>query len=226
MNDQEKENMRESVYKDMHKGYSEDFNSILNSCMGLLIATLGVLWAYGYVFIFSNNELPSNWFQMESLENLNLNSLCFTTIGACAALCAIIMIMTYQGVAGRKEQFIIHLIRIKSGIEINDATGVFPKDYHPFKKRGISILQSLYGEIVKILEVISICIYLLTFIRIAVASCCVCNENTCLMASSFLLLLIMGIVLILVTWLYYEKQLRKYYDIEEEYNLKINGIGN
>ena len=217
-----KKEMREFIYQDIHRGYSDNFNSILQSCMSLLIASLGVLWSFGYVFLYSTNELPSCWFEMQGNNFLNLKALCFTTISALIALTGIIMLLMYQGVAGRNEQFITHSIRRISEIVESNVHEIFPKDYHPYQKEDFKIMQGLYGEIVKLLIGISIIIYGITFIRMAILDCRI--TKVCLFSSSFLLLFFTGIFIPFILCWYWKKQKRKYEHRRDEYLKKLYAV--
>lgn len=185
------EKFKSQILLNLHNSYSENYNQILGCCISLLITSLAILFGFGFILFQANDDITKDWLcfmeydcNTESMV-YNLNALSFITAGTGIVLTGIISILIYQGIAGRKEQFIVYSIRenAKIGFHLNNSmeedNGCLPYFYHPFgeykdldndhiktKAVGLNIIQGLYGEIVKILIFITLIVYVLSFIKI------------------------------------------------------------
>ena len=131
----ELEKMSDKLLLQLHEQYAINNNSSMGAVVSLLVSMFAAIGAYGYVW--TQCGLNSKSFGMADLT--------FAAIGASFILLVMSYICMYQGTTQRLEQFITYKIRKKYEI-----IGFFPKGYEPFSKKGLDIVQGLYGEFVKI----------------------------------------------------------------------------
>ena len=129
-------------------------------------------------------------------------------------------ICTYQGIAQRKEQFIIYAIREKyfkdkekedKEKDKEEYKNILPDGYQPFDKKGLEVIQGLYGELVKIFFGVAIILTILTIWKICFA--CLCN---CIV----LFAMLFCCTLFCICCYYYCKQQCSYMDRQLEYTQK------
>lgn len=141
------EEMQQQMELQLHEQYAINNNAYLKSIIALFIGLFAAIGFYGYVVIHSE---PIVNIMKCSYEVYNINQLTFTAVGCLVVLAIMIHICIYQGTAQRYEQFIIYAIRKKYYID-STMDKIFPKTYTPFNKCGLSIIQGLYGEFIKII---------------------------------------------------------------------------
>ena len=204
----------EPIYTSLHNSFSDSFGSIFNSTIILLTTSLGVLYGYAYVFIHSCIDINDSFFVIKSDTQYSLNCLGITTLFTELVLCGIVMIFMYQGVATRREQFVIYAIRQYSKPKLKDKILI---DYHPFGKKrkdrleGFDIMTGLYGVLSTILISIMGVVFLCTFILI------ILYEKKCGFFP-LLCVLITFLVLMVIICVFWNKQKDKYNDCCEKYN--------
>lgn len=214
MPDEEKIIKTETIYTSLHNSFSESFGSIFNSTIILLTTSLGVLYGYAYVFIHSCIDKNDTLFVIQSDSLYSLNCLGITTLFTELVLCGIVMVLMYQGVAARREQFIVYAIRQYSNSKLKDKILI---DYHPFGKKGkdrlegFDIMTGLYGVLSYILISIMGVVFLCTFILI------IYYKKNCVY---FPLLCVLFTFLVSMTsiCIFWNKQEDKYNDFCEKYN--------
>ena len=131
----------------IHEQYAINNNANLHGVITLIAAVIVVMGVYGYVFVHStlNFEDWGNLYVSKS-DLYSLDVLLLSCMTSVLIVLILICICVYQGVAQRKEQFIIHAIRFHVS---RDSTELLPKRYNPFLKFGLEIVQGLYGELIK-----------------------------------------------------------------------------
>lgn len=157
----------------LHEQYATNCNSNLSSIISLVIFALAIVGTYGYVFVYSSLEYSSCFFDnfLESDcygHKFTLDALILITIASIAVLTLLQYICADQGFKQRKEQFVIFALRWKyyRCNPMSLAPRIYPKRYHPFGKRGISIIQGLYGEMVKAFFWLQIILLSFTLIKV------------------------------------------------------------
>ena len=141
------EEMQQQMELQLHQQYAENNNASLSSIIALFAGLLTAIGAYGYVYLHSANYFEPVLLPTESVC-YSLTQLSYALIAAIFVIDIMICLCIIQGTAQRNEQFIIYGIRRKAyGDSI---PSFFPRNYVPYGKRGLRIVQGLYGEIVKI----------------------------------------------------------------------------
>ena len=163
--------VQQKMLLQLHEQYAVNNNSSLSSVVSLIVGMFAAIGFYGYAFVFSTNEFETSVCDTCSDScSFSLTQLSIIAIISLLILAIIIHICIYQGSAQRLEQFIIHQIRMKYGIvSQNGMSKILPYSYKPSGKRGLKIVQGLYGEIVKIsaaLELLIIVSLLVKYRRI------------------------------------------------------------
>lgn len=143
------ENKLNDIERQLHEQYAINNNSKLGTVVSLMVGLFVVIGFYGKVF------MESSYF-FESTENdvYSLGDLCIAAICAYIALGIMAYICIYQGIYQRCEQFIVWSIRKKFYGNYNNPK-IFPNNYVPFGKKGIDIIQGLYGEFVYIISYVA-----------------------------------------------------------------------
>ena len=136
---------KNELLKQLHEQYAVNNNASMGSVASLFVSMFTAVGAYGFVWINSG---------IESCQKFDFADLAFTAI--CAHIILLIMsyICMYQGTSQRLEQFITFKIRKDFGL-----VNFFPRTYSPFNKKGLQVVQGLYGEFVKIFAAISFFIF-------------------------------------------------------------------
>ena len=149
---QNKEDVKQKMLLQLHEQYAVNNNSGLSSVVSLIVGMLAAIGFYGYAYVFSTNDFETKFGDSCCCScSFSLTQLSIIAIFSLLVLAIIIHICIYQGSAQRLEQFIIHKIRIEYGLVNQDGTSkIIPSSYKPSGKRGLKIVQGLFGEIVKI----------------------------------------------------------------------------
>ena len=124
----------------LHEQYAINNNSSMGAVISLLVSMFAAIGAYGYVWTHCG----------PSPKDFGLADLTFSAIGATFILLIMSYICMYQGTSQRLEQFITHKIRKRF-----DLVDFFPVGYEPYGKKGLQIVQGLYGEFVKIFAIVA-----------------------------------------------------------------------
>lgn len=142
----EDKEMQKKMELQLHEQYAINNNSNLSSAMVLFVAMLAVVGAYGYVYIHSDGKFVD----CRNVGDLySLNALMFTAIATIVVLLCIIYLCISFGCRQRREQFIIYAIRRKYygyGIDFDE---IFPPQYKPMDKEGLSNVQSPYDNFIR-----------------------------------------------------------------------------
>lgn len=218
-NDKENSN---ALLNELHKQYAVNNNSQLSTIITFVVAVIAVFGYFGYIYINSGCFLSprcgifihNGVYTLEALLLAYIASVCVLAI--IASLCA------YQGVTQRKEQFIIHAIREREfGYKLKYAKDIFPSTYKPFKKKGLKIIQGIYGELIKI--------FLFTYILLTIAllTKAICymphNAHCCYTAIYVLhtfLFVVLSIIILMLTCIYISYRIDDYKKIERTYKAK------
>lgn len=149
------EDMQRKMLLQLHEQYAVNNNSGLSSVVSLIVGMFAAIGFYGYAYVFSTNEFETNFCDSCCCCSrlcscsFSLTQLSIIAIFSLLVLAIIIHICIYQGTSQRLEQFIIHKIRIEYGVVNQDNTSeILPSSYKPSGKRGLKIVQGLFGEIV------------------------------------------------------------------------------
>ena len=182
----------------LHEQYAINNNSNMSSMIALFVGLFAAIGAYGYVFIHTKNFTNTS-------TMYDLPQLLFTAIGCFIVLAIMAYLCIYQGFAQRYEQFITFAIRNKHHSQYQQSFDdnasqqskqIFPQKYNPFDKEGLSIMQGLYGEFLKIIIVIMTLLILATAYKIYSLKCDYCEEICCLIIAAIVCVSITTIILI------------------------------
>lgn len=159
MTDDLKEKMKQSFIEQLHEQYAVNNNAGMQSVVSILVAMFAAVGAYGYVWIHyqacDKNCAPG--------ESFFCSELMFAFVAALTILGIMNHICVYQGVNQRMEQFITYRLRKKCCL-LNEE--FFPSRYNPFDKKGLEVVQGLYGEFVKIFAVLPLILFVSYVYRI------------------------------------------------------------
>lgn len=134
-NEQDATKTSDELLMQLHEQYAINNNSSMEAIVSLLVSMFAAFGAYGYVWTHCGT----------ASEKFELANLTFAATGASFILVVMSYICMYQGTSQRLEQFVTYKIRDRYKI----AT-FFPKGYDPYFKKGLEVVQGLYGEFVKI----------------------------------------------------------------------------
>lgn len=158
----EKTTMKDSLLLHLHEQYAINNNANLGSMITLMAAVIAIIGGYGYVFLHLDMSVGKTQL-LCTHPNFSLVSLILAATVTTIVLAILKYICMYQGLAQRKEQFIIYAIRCNNGLSINKETTterIFPNTYHPFGKKGNEIYQGLFGELIKIFKWLQFIIFI------------------------------------------------------------------
>ena len=134
-NNQEATKTSDKLLMQLHEQYAINNNSSMGTIVSLLVSMFAAISGYGYVWTHCGT----------ASKNFELVDLTFAAVGASFILLVMSYICMNQGTSQRLEQFITYKIRDRCKI-----TTFFPKGYDPYFKKGLDVVQGLYGEFVKI----------------------------------------------------------------------------
>ena len=213
---------KDNIYLQLHEQYAINNNANLSTIMTLVVALIVVIGCFGNVFVKTENVLIiQNSLYDTKNECFSVVALVLTYLASISILAILFCLCTYQGIAQRKEQFIIHAIRNEYKIEDNK---LLPNGYHPYKKTKFEIIQGLYGELDKFFIIVSIVLALCLIVKIFIcgvnSKCCIC----------VILLFIIGLLFISgivgrFCYDYYIKHYKSYIDRQIEYSEKLKDKG-
>ena len=129
---------RDTVYLQLHEQYAINNNANLSTIMALVIALIAVIGYYGFVFINTTSEFIDNSYDLydPSKGMYSIKALMLIYLASISILTILVCLCTYQGIAQRKEQFIIHAIRVKRFSANSD---ILPNNYIPYLKKGLKV---------------------------------------------------------------------------------------
>lgn len=214
--------MGETLKKQLHEQYAINNNANLSSIITLVVSLIAVLGYFGYIYAHTGSEFSEclDILYCAQKELYTMDVLCLTYIASITVLYILFRICLYQGVAQRCEQFIIYAIRKEASIHEDP---IFSSGYNPFSKKGLQIVQGLYGELIKIFimvfVIITAFIIVKTFIFFCVNSC---SNIKCLACVELISTLFIIFIYIICSIINYNKQVYKYFLTQNEYLIKIN----
>lgn len=217
--------MQDELLKQLHEQYAVNNNANLGTIVTLVVAVIAVIGYFGYVYVHTGVDFSDDFgCLVKPNGEFYLDALLLIYLASVSVLAILIRLCIYQGVAQRKEQFIIHAIRKKYfGNNYLKDLKIFPKGYHPYGKKNINVLQGLYGELVKIFigifGILSICILFKL-----IANVVMFWWKDWAFPGVLVLIACMAFVaaVCLCTYLYCKKQILSYEDREKEFPKKIS----
>lgn len=206
---------KDKIYLQLHEQYAINNNANLSTIMTLVVALIVVIGYFGNVFIKTTNVFK-DWsvFYNACTKTYYLDALILVYVASISILGILFCLCTYQGIAQRKEQFIIYDIRkryLDDASENNNEKKVhLPDLYHPYNKTGLSVIQGLYGELVKV--------FIIVFFVLTIALIPRVYDSI----NKLWLPLFTIIVLFLLCFNYYTKQYSSYIKRQIEYEKNNN----
>ena len=215
------EDMQQKMLLQLHEQYAVNNNSHLACIITLLVGLFSVIGFYGKVFV------ESTLFFEDELEGYSLTDLLWMYLFAFFSISIMMIICIYQGSSQRFEQFITYAIRNKYQLTIDQSPKIFPEGYNPFCKKGLSFVQGLYGEFVK-LFIYTIHLLTLSLIYKLIMNIINYRENEFCVEGFILCVVIFVCVLIIginVIYMLYKRKL-KYNRLEKEYDFLLDYSNN
>ena len=154
--------MKAELLKQLHEQYAVNNNANLGTIVTLVVAVIAVIGYFGYVYVHTGVDFSDDFGCLVKCSGeFYLDALLLIYLASVLVIAILIRLCIYQGVAQRKEQFIIDGIRSKyfgpeylwSKMKVDNSdkeVKIFPQGYHPYHKKGLDIVQGLYGELIKI----------------------------------------------------------------------------
>lgn len=159
--------MKDELLLHLHEQYAINNNANLGSFITILVALIAIFAVYGHLYIHSLNEASLKFEFLKSFSNgpeYYFNTLVLTGIVTNIILTIMLHLCLYQGSHQRYEQFTIFAIRAKN-MDLNHSEPIFPKNYCPFNKGCLGIIQGLFGEFVRVFIWIVIIIVISLFYK-------------------------------------------------------------
>lgn len=211
--------MREELELQLHEQYAVNNNANLGSIISLVVGVIAVLWAFGYVYLYSSlDKAASLGSLVSSGEKYSLDALIMTADAAIFVLAILFLICLNRGAYQRKEQFIIHTIRWQYFQEFNKGKDleqpkklakIFPKGYNPYGKNKCDFVQDVFWLMMVTFVVLTVIILVLTTSKIA-------NQ-----VDRTIGLIIISVILVMLLafccWQKWQKAFEKYKELEKEY---------
>ncbi len=147
----------------LHEQYADNNNSYLGHIVTLVAGLFAVIAFYGNVFMDA-----SHYFEKIEDYSYSLGDLCIVAVCAYIALGIMAYLCIYLGMHQRHEQFVVWAIRNKYYGDNYNNHYIYSEDYVPFNKNGFEIIKGLYGEFVKIISLVTLCITISLVAKISV----------------------------------------------------------
>ena len=152
---QENTAMKDELLKQLHEQYAVNNNANLGTIVTLVVAVIAVIGYFGYVYVHTGVEFSEDFgCLVKHSGEFYLDALLLIYLASVLVIAILVRLCIYQGVAQRKEQFNIDAIRRQyfgyDYLNQRKRDRIFPKGYHPYHKKGLDIVQGLYGELIKI----------------------------------------------------------------------------
>ena len=156
MDPDKQKNMKDELLGQLHEQYAVNNNANLSTIITLVVTLIAVIGYFGYVYVHTGVQFSENFGCLiaEKVGDVHvyyIDALLLVYLASVGILGILARLCIYQGVAQRKEQFIVDAIR-NEYIDEGSRLKIFPLHYNPYKKRGLEIVQGLYGELVKIFK--------------------------------------------------------------------------
>lgn len=215
MKEEVMKSMKDELLSHLHEQYAENNNASFASIASVIVALIGVIGAYGYVFVHSSlrfQDLNS----LFSLNKYSMDVLLLITI-ACLFIIAILFKLSIErGTFQRLEQIIIYKIREQYDIHCDNS--ILPVDYIPYgKSKNIKFVQYPYDVFCVSFIVTAIFIIIFTLIKFVFA---LWSGGSTFIFASCLISVLFFIALIVFYWVIYytiKKERKRYVDRTEKY---------
>lgn len=146
--------------KQLHEQYAMNNNERMSSLITLFVSLIIVIGAYGYMFLHTTLDSSPNLGKLFlGDDKYTVDVLLLTSSIAFIIIAVIQHLCIYQGAYQRKEQFIVYAIRCEVGLA---KSSIFPDTYNPFEKTIKTFVQGIYGELVKLFEMMQFIMLFLT----------------------------------------------------------------
>lgn len=211
-------NMHDVLLAHLHEQYAVNNNANLSSMVTLVVGIVAVIGYYGYVFIYTVNDFGDCCGQFVQGEYFTMTTLLLIYFSTVCILAILMRLCIYQGIAQRKEQFIIEAIR-KHYDKDEVIKNILPNNYTASGKNKQDAIQGLFGEFVKTFRTIIRYLTIVTLIRVVFTifpMFCTCCEN--LMWS--VLAIVTAFFVYVSCMNYWDKHYSSYREREIEYKLK------
>ena len=154
------------IERQLHEQYAENNNSYLGHIVTLVVGLFAVIGLFGNVFIKSNLLFEkADGYEYTMGDLFVAAAFAYIALGIMAYLCI------YLGMHQRHEHFVVWAIRKKFyGKDYVDKPKIYYGDYIPFVEKPFAIIKGLYGEFVKIISLVALCIVICLVIKVV---CCI-----------------------------------------------------
>lgn len=168
-----RQEMEQKMLLQLHEQYAVNNNAYMGSVIPLIVAMLGVFYAYGVVYVNSTLQYAQNYESLYKDGTYALDVLIFVTSISVCVMAVLFLICLKRGSVQRKEQFIIYAIRYryfeelrckKDGLPYGDS--IFPEGYDPFGKGLCGFVQGPYNLLMNVFVVSAAVIIILTILKI------------------------------------------------------------
>lgn len=214
---QENTAMQDELLKQLHEQYAVNNNANLGTIVTLVVAVIAVIGYFGYVYVHTGVDFSKDFgCLVKSCGEFYLDALLLIYLASVLILGILTCLCAYQGVAQRKEQFIIHNIRKECwGDEFLNNSKIFPSDYKPDGKTGLKVVQGLYGELIKIFVFLFFVLTSMVLIKLYLSdSLCFFCRTTGMCERS--VTLVFTAVVVAISWWYCCSQIKSYHKRENK----------
>ncbi len=161
-NTTDREKNLNEIERQLHEQYADNNNSYLGHIVTLVVGLFAVIGLFGNVFIKS-----SLLFEKTKDYEYSMGDLFIATAFAYIALGIMAYLCIYLGMHQRHEHFVVWAIRKKFyGEDYVDKPKIYYEDYIPFVENPFAIIKGLYGEFVKIISLVTLCILISLAIKV------------------------------------------------------------
>lgn len=216
--------MQDELLKQLHEQYAVNNNANLGTIVTLVVAVIAVIGYFGYVYVHTGVDFSDDFgCLVKPNGEFYLDALLLIYLASVLVIAILVRLCIYQGVAQRKEQFITDAIRReyfnRDFLRDTGFDKVFPEGYHPYGKKGLEIVQGLYGELVKVFMSVFVLLTILVMMK-----CLAVNHIFSSWKESFgqlnaisCIVMLLTLLLIITTICHYKRQVKYYKKRQEEY---------
>jgi len=199
------------IERQLHEQYAVNNNSYLGHIVSLVGGLFAVLGLYGNVFIKSNLLFEkADGYEYTMGDLFIAAAFAYIALGIMAYLCI------YLGMHQRHEHFVVWAIRKKFyGKDYVDKPKIYYEDYIPFVKKPFAIIKELYGEFVKIISLVTLCILVSLIIKVGLS---IHNNGFCCeVAEYYSVPIVVHIIAYFICLFRFWRGKEKYRRLAEEY---------
>ncbi len=147
------------IERQLHEQYANNNNSYLGHIVTLVVGLFAVIGLYGNAYIKTSLNGDGSEYSFSDL--CIIAAFAYIALGIMAYLCI------YLGMHQRHEQFVVWAIRKNFyGNKYNDPK-IFYYNYIPFVDNPFALIKGLYGEFVKIISFVTLCITISLLVKLA-----------------------------------------------------------